>query len=271
MKTYLYTVSKCKILKPASLLYALFSLLIPAGCADPVLPSGYVPEFPRIPESWAEILGTPSWKLEWYNQNGNPEFAFVEGGTDITIPVFPEWPSPVTAWPFWPDKGIESGMFRPAGALYPFDVSGDVLRLSWRGGADVRFYRVVEEVRSRKENAHPLRKAWLFDWPRFRALFVSGLSAELREDPWIINWEAAAEKTVNSGFRTSYLKARERALTEVLIPHDGPWVSSSPFRKPENWSAGNAELLALSPETELWVCPGGMLFLSRNARLWVPR
>jgi hypothetical protein len=250
---------------------AFFSLLVLAGCANPVLRSGYVLEFPGIPESWAEVLGTPSWKVEWHNRNGNRESAVVEGDAGITIPVFSEWPGPVTAWPFWPDRGIDPGMFRPAGALYPFDVSGGVLRISWHGGADAGFYRAMEEERARKENADPRRQAAFFDWPRFRAFFASGAPAELREDPWLTDWKEAAEKTINSGFRTSYLKARKQTVMEVLIPHDGPWLSSSAFREAENWTAGSSESLALSTEAELWVCPGGLLFLSQNAKLWVPR
>jgi hypothetical protein len=194
----------------------------------------------------------------------------VDSHSDITIPVFPEWPSPVTAWPFWPDKGMEAGMFRPAGALYPFDVSGGVLRISWRGGVDAGFYRALEEAYAGKENANPRRRAGFFDWPRFRAFFVSGAPEEPREDPWLIDWKETAEKTVNSGFRTSYLKARKRTVTEVLIPHNGPWFSASPFRAAENRTEGTTEPAALPEEIELWVCPGGMLFLSAGTRLWVP-
>jgi hypothetical protein len=229
-----------------------------------------VSEFPRIPEFWTEVLGTPSWKLEWYGRNGNREYAVVEGGADITIPVFSEWPSPVTAWPFWPDKGIEPGMFKPAGALYPFDVSGGVLRISWRGGADAGFYRALEETHARTENADPRRQARFLDWPGFRTFFVSAAPAELREDPWLVDWKEAAEKTVNSGFRTSYFKARKQTVMEIPIPHNGPWFSSSAFREAENWTAGSGGTTVVSEETDMWVCPGGMLFLSTGARLWVP-
>jgi hypothetical protein len=245
-----------------------FVLLLLAGCANPVLPSRYALEFPELPGPWAEVLGTPSWKVEWYNRDGNRESTVADGYLDIS--AFSEWPSPVTAWPFWPDKGIEPGMFMPAGALYPFDVSDGVLRISWYAGADAAFYLALEEAHSRKENAHPLRKGRFFDWPRFRALFASGVSAELQEDPWLVDWKEAAEKTVNSGFRTSYIKAGKRTVTEVLIPHDAPWFSTSPFRITENWTAGSVEPLALTGEAELWVCLGGILFLSTGARLWVP-
>ncbi|MDR0586066.1 MAG: hypothetical protein LBG26_02385, partial [Treponema sp.] len=84
-----------------------FVFLALAGCANPVLPSRYALEFPQLPVSWTEVLGNPLWKVEWYNENGIREFAVVDSHSDITIPVFPEWPSPVTAWPFWPDKGME--------------------------------------------------------------------------------------------------------------------------------------------------------------------
>ncbi|MDR2143358.1 MAG: hypothetical protein LBP29_03205, partial [Treponema sp.] len=212
-------------MKQAKLFCALFSLLALAGCANPVLPSRYSLEFPRLPVSWTEVLGTPSWKVEWYNQDGRREFAVVDGHSDTTISVFCEWPSPVTAWPFWPDRGIEAGMFRPAGALYPFDVSGDVLRISWPAGADAGFYQALEEAWAGKENANPLRRAAFFDWQRFRDFFASGAPAELREDPWLVDWKEAARKTVKSGFWTSYVKARNQTVTEIPVPHDGPWLS----------------------------------------------
>jgi hypothetical protein len=246
----------------------LFVFLILAGCANPVLPSRYTLEFPRLPDSWAEVLGSPSWKVEWYGRDGNRECAVVDA--DFAVPSFSEWPNPVTAWPFWPDRGIEAGIFRPAGAMYPFDVSDGVLRMSWRAGADAGFYQALEEARSRKESANPQRKAAFFDWPRFREFFASKAPAKLREDPWLVDWKEAAEKTVNSGFRTSYIKARKQAATEVLIPHDGPWFSTSPFRAAENWTGGSVEAVPLSKETELWVCSGGMLFLSTDAWLWIP-
>jgi hypothetical protein len=247
-----------------------FVFLALIGCANPVLPSRYVLEFPRLPGSWAEVLGSPSWKIEWYNRDGNRECTVVDGSPDIAVPVFSEWPSPVTAWPFWPDKGLEAGIFRPAGALYPFDVSGGVLRLNWRAGADAVFYLTLEETHSRKENAHPQRKAAFFDWPRFRAFFASRAPVKLQEDPWLVDWKEAAEKTINSGFRTSYIKARKQTAVELIIPCDGPWFSVSPFQAVKNWAAGSIEAVPLSEETELWVCPGGMLFLSADARLWVP-
>ncbi|MDR0403870.1 MAG: hypothetical protein LBH35_09815 [Treponema sp.] len=250
--------------------FLFFAFAALAGCASPVLPSRYVLEFPPLPGAWANILGKPSWNVEWYDKNGNRESAAVDGDRDIAIPLFSEWPSPVTAWPFWPDRGMEPGMFRPAGALYPFDVSDGVIRISWRGGADTEFYRAMEEARARKEDDGTTRRAGFFDWPRFRAFFASEAPAELREDPWLTDWKEAAEKTVNSGFRTSYIKARKRTAVEVLIPHNGPWLSDSVFRGTENWIAGNIELVALPGEAEIWVCSGGMLVLSPDARLWVP-
>jgi hypothetical protein len=96
-------------------------------------------------------------------------------------------------------------MTRPAGALYPFDVSDDVLRISWRAGADAGFYQALEEAYAGKENADARRQAAFFDWPRFRAFFASEAPAELREDPWRVDWKEAAEKTVTFGLRTSCL------------------------------------------------------------------
>jgi hypothetical protein len=163
-------------------------------------------------------------------------------------------------------------MFRPAGALYPFDVDKNTLRLTWRGGVDAFFYRALEEAAaaaSSSGTAHPLRQPGFFDWPRFRAVMASSAPPEIRADPWLAAWKSAAEKTIASSFRTSYIKAEERSVREVNIPHNGPWIAASPFRQAENWQAGESVELALGITPEVWVCPGGMLVLSRDAQLWV--
>ncbi|MDR1507351.1 MAG: hypothetical protein LBI67_09655 [Treponema sp.] len=245
------------------------------GCSNPALSSALVPEFPRPPESWLEVLGEPSWELEWYGRNGNRLSANASGGVPV-MDIFREWPSPVTARPFWPEKGIGPGMFRPAGAIFPFDAGGGVLRLSWKGGVDAAFYQALEEAHPGVESANPVRRGRFFDWRRFRALLSAGAPAEVREDPWRVDWKAAAEKTAASGFRASYLKARDSSPAAVVIPHNGPWFSASPFREAENWAAGDTVLAPLPTgselpgESELWACPGGLLFLSADASLWTP-
>ena len=255
-----------------------------AGCRSPIMPSSYTLELPEIPRHWSEVLGRPCWRLEWKNRDGSTGRAFYDGGP-YTVNVPPEWPVPFLAWPFWPEREggpNEPGMFRPAGALYPFDVDKNSLRLTWGGGVDAFFYRALEEAAAAAAAAsaaasatspsgtvNPLRQPGFFDWPRFRAVMDSGAPPEIHADPWLVSWKTAAEKTIASSFRTSYIKAEERSVREITLPSGGPWIAASPFRPAEDWQAGECVQLALGITPEVWVCPGGMMVLSKDAQLWV--
>jgi hypothetical protein len=96
---------------------------------------------------------------------------------------------------------------------------------------------------------------------------AADIEAALRDDPWLVNWKDAAAKSVSSSFRTSYIKAEERIPAAVEIPCEGPWISASPFAGPETWPAGIVEI-PLGAESEAWVSAGGILMLSKDARLW---
>jgi hypothetical protein len=240
--------------------------LVFAACGDPALLSGYMPEFPEIPAHWRETLGEPRWRIEWITPEGATERVVFDSGAAGGLELFAEWPCPVLAWPFWP--GVEPGRFRPAGAIYPFDIKYDRVRFSWRGGVDAAFYRALEEAAASDTKA--VRQPRYFDWPRFRAFMDREAPAELRRDPWLTAWKTAAAKTISSSFRASYVKAEERILVRLEIPHDGPWVSESPFRSVEHWNAGDTVELALGAEPEIWACSGGILVLSQTAKVWSP-
>jgi hypothetical protein len=251
-----------------------FALLFPAvltalfaACGEPALPSGYTPEFPELPAQWLEVLGRARWRLEWRNARGETERTVTDTGHAMKLVIPPEWPSPILAWPFWP--GLESGLFRPAGAIYPLDAEGSRIRLSWQGGVDAAFFLALEEAAA-VSGGKAVRQPRYFDWPRFRDVMAADAPARLRDDPWLTDWKNAAVKTISSSFRASYIKAAERAAVELAIPHDGPWVSCSPFRAAEHWKSGVVAELALGVETETMASPGGLLFLSKTTRLWVP-
>jgi hypothetical protein len=79
-------------------------------------------EVPEPPEVWRELLGEPRWLLEWVDGAGEKasrELADRFAAADIEVNE--EWAAPVTAWPFWPERGLEPGLARPAGALFPLD------------------------------------------------------------------------------------------------------------------------------------------------------
>jgi hypothetical protein len=188
-------------------------------------------------------------------------------GTSARISVLIQWPNPVIAWPYWPERELFPGLFHPAGALYPFDARDGDIVLSWRGGVDTAFYRELAEARS-LPGADPRRDPRYFNWSRFRSLVREEAPETLRADPWLADWKGIAEKTVLSGFRKSMVREESRTPTGILVPHDGPWAGPSPFTAPKDWTAGQEVFLPLSPRPEVFACPGGLLFLSTGTRLW---
>jgi hypothetical protein len=138
---------------------------------------------------------------------------------------------PVLAWPFWPDSGISPGDFRPAGAIFPFDVSGGDLILSWEGGVAAFFYCSLADA-SGASSQTALRRPENFNWPRFRELFRDpALKESFRADPWTADWKLIAQETAESGFEKRRLVSVPR--NELAVPvHPGPWINGSPFPPP---------------------------------------
>jgi hypothetical protein len=250
-----------------NLFYAVISCCLAGtilSCGDNPLPDSYTVVLP--PGSWPEFLGEPRWRLEWYDPEGAIRSMDLDGKS-ARISVLIQWPNPVIAWPHWPEKELFPGLFHPAGALYPFDVQDTAIVLSWRGGVDAAFYRELAEARS-LPGADSRRDPRYFNWPRFRSLVREEVPEALRTNPWLADWKGIAEKTVLSGFRKSMVREESRTVMGILIPHDGPWAGASPFAAPADWTAGQEVFLPLSSRPELFVCPGGLFFLSTGAQLW---
>ena len=228
------------------------------------MPELYRLQLPPSPASRTELLGKCQWRLEWYDTEGKLRQTELTGNS-ATIRILSEWPSAVLAWPHWPEKGLAAGLFYPAGAIFPFDVSGDNIILCWESGAEAYFYRELDKARSLHSTN---RVPEYFDWKRFRTILRKEAPEEVRTDPWLVNWKDIAEKTIRSGFRTTYIRADTRTGTEITIPHTGPWLGSSPFRQIESWEENETVTLLLSSRPEIFVCPGGILSVSPNAWLW---
>ncbi|MCL1928603.1 MAG: hypothetical protein FWG07_07410 [Treponema sp.] len=237
------------------------------SCGLPPIPETYQVAFPPLPIAHAELLGECQWKLEYYDSAGN--FRQKEVTTaSAEIGLLQEWPNAILAWPYWPEKSLAAGLFYPAGAIFPLDVTGETIILSWEAGAEAYFYRELDKAQ--ELNTGTNRAPMYFDWKRFRSLLQENSNSELRLDPWLADWKYVAERTVSSGFRQSYIRAEVRTGVEISVPHDGPWLTASPFRQPLFWKEGENQILFLSPRSEIFVCPGGRLSISSQMLLWIP-
>ena len=240
------------------------------SCGPKPMPGVYQLRFPSSPAPRKELLGESYWRLEYYDLKGNlrqKEFS-VGNSSNVTIGVLQEWPNAILAWPYWPSHSLAAGVFYPAGAIFPLDTVGETIILSWEAGAEAYFYRELEKAQ--ELNTGTNRVPLYFDWKRFRSLLREDTTPKLMDDPWLADWKDIAEKTVRSGFRQSYVREGAVKATNIIIPHDGPWLSASPFRLPQFWTAGEEQTLFLSPRAETLVCPGGKLSVSSQMSLWMP-
>ncbi|MCL2608352.1 MAG: hypothetical protein FWD94_00385 [Treponema sp.] len=232
--------------------------------------TGYVARLPELPAHWTEVLGEAHWQLRWFDPLGERKQAVLMPGTvRFGIELAPDLPSPVLAFPFWPEKGLEPGVFKPAGAIFPHDAADSDVVLSWQGGIDAVFFMELAGVRGQEPGGK--RLPWNFDWPRFRRLFGDTvLKPEIRADPWLADWRGIAGKTVLSGFDRRRLVPEAAGKLEIgpgILPETGIWVGSSPFAPP--LPAGPGQVFPVRGTPETWVCGEGILRADREAWIWL--
>jgi len=242
------------------------------NCGEALTDSSFALELPSLPQVWEDVLGRPCWRIEWVNEEGRKKAMTVQGNGDWNISLPQTWVSAVSAFPFWPEKGIGPGIFKPAGAIFPYDASGKSLILSWQGGVDAVLYWELayrasgqEEAGENPERAAVPRIPMNFNWPRFRRLFEDpSLNAEVRADPWLADWAGIAAKTVKSGFDKRRLVPEARSALEVPVG-PGPWIGASPFADPLFFET--TPVFSVRPSSDTWVSKEGILRC--NSKAWI--
>ena len=228
--------------------------------------SRYALKLPDIPQSWEAFPGRPHWKIEWLDTQGRLQRLEIRNGQSAEISLPHTWASAVFAWPYWPELQVNPGVFRPAGAIFPFDASGTTLALSWRGGVDAAFYRELAAAAAAEPDIGVSRLPWHFNWPRFRELYDDpGVNAEFRADPWQADWPGIAAKVRQSGFDKRRLVPQARQELRVPLA-GGPWIGTSPFAAPLRFSGiaafpvrTLADKGAASFPVDTWISAQGIL------------
>ncbi|MDR2575276.1 MAG: hypothetical protein LBC52_02415 [Treponema sp.] len=244
------------------------------SCGEGLTDSSFALELPALPQAWEAVLGSPCWRIEWINEDGRKETMTVKGkgGWNISLPQ--TWVSAVSAFPFWPEKGLGPEIFKPAGAIFPYDASGGNLVLSWQGGVEaVLYWEMVkvcvgtgqESVEESSERTAVSRLPMNFNWPRFRRLFDDpSLNADVRADPWLADWAGIAAKIVKSGFDKRRLVPEARSALEVQVGL-GPWIGASPFAGPLIFET--TPVFSVRPTADTWVSREGVLRC--NSEAWI--
>jgi hypothetical protein len=243
-------------------------LLSLSACVEGPLRESYRLVLPELPAVWEDILGQACWQLEWIDGDGDWKIDRLPvGEISATVSLAETWASPIIAWPYWPERGLLPETMRPAGAVFPWDVSGDRVELSWQGGIDACFWK---ELAAAEKGIAGGRFPWKFDWPRFRELLNSdNVSEEIRADPWTADWKAIALKTSESGFdrrRIVSRKKREIAVSGL----DTEWINTSPFAGPRRAASGELLRLPAGTQVETWVSRLGILRCTQAVWVFLP-
>jgi len=242
------------------LIFKLLALLLflPLVCCGDLTSSAYTVIPPAAPETWVSLLGEPHWRLEWLDKSGSRRIADILPGKSMEIEIPATWANPVTAWPYWPDCNLPAGIFKPAGALFPFDADGRRLCLSWKAGPDTVFYWELALAGGQNVKKTPAN----FDWPRFRELISEGtINEAVRKDPWLVDWHSVAEKTINANFDSRRLVPK--AAESMKIPAGGgPWYGTSPFSEPLFFKESETPVFPVRPGLNVWISSGGILRVS---------
>jgi hypothetical protein len=244
--------------------------LVLSACGRGLMDPLYTLALPDLPPAWLELLGTPQWRIEWISPGGIKEQAIRAGNAEAALPQ--TWANPVSAWPFWPARGVAPGIFRPAGAIFPFDAAGDTLFLSWQGGVDALLYWELDAAwaAGKASGASSIRRPQNFDWPRFRELLNDpSILEKTKADPWTVDWKAAAAKIVSSGFYRSYIRSEDRVETPIPVS-SGPWIDTSPFAPPLLFGEGEEPVFPIGPSPKSWFSPTGILRGTTETWILIP-
>jgi len=266
MKTNIYnlTWSGKLTFRFPGLKWSVLALALQLACCGDRLTSGqYTLEFPQTPQAWVSLLGEPHWRVEWLAPDGRKQTADILPGGSLQVELPATWTNPVSAWPYWPGHSLIAGLFMPAGALFPFDVSGDSLCLSWEAGPDSVFYWELANFAGQDKTKIPAN----FDWLRFRELLQSeDINAAVKQDPWLVDWRFVAEKTIEANFDRRRLVPQAADSMNIPVP-SGPWYASSPFADPLSFAEGEPPSFQVRPGLNVWICGEGVLRV--NGKTWV--
>ncbi|MDR2101567.1 MAG: hypothetical protein LBP43_03255 [Treponema sp.] len=251
--------------------------LLLAACDTGLAGSSYDLEAPPLPAAWLEILGPPHWRLEWVSSGGGREVSDTGPEDFPEISLLTGWTVPVLASPYWPERGISPGIMRPAGALFPYDAQKHRLSLSWRGGLEawIYFEMAAGNTGEGDPDLKTPRQHHYFNWPRFRE-FLEGpeIAEELRQDPWLADWEAIVARILQSGFDKRRILPRSSEVLRIPLPAgdaaDTPWIGASPFAGPLLPEPGGELRLPVSEAVDTYFSTAGFLRCTRGVWARIP-
>jgi hypothetical protein len=175
--------------------------------------------FPRLPDSWRETGADFRFELSYRDDSGK-ELRLDAAPGETRAASIGRRAQVFVARPYV--RGfIETGILKPAGAVYPEEVSGRELSLTWEGGPGAETAALLAKA------GYPIGS---FDWRRFRAEALARAG-----DPWRLDPVSCARSVLEGGFSSSCLSPEPLVPTAVPLPGGGLFpagtilASGSPF------------------------------------------
>ena len=221
----------------------------------PFMEDAVLVRLPETPGAWAGAADI-RFRLEWRDTGGIARSVLAGPGEEVEIVLRRGLGQEVLAYPEY-IRGCGSRSLRPAGALYPYGLSGRVgggwegcrLELGWEEGWIASVSR-----RLAAGGQDP------------RAFNLTRLSAELASrgvDPWFIDPAEAARRLAAGNFKASLIVEPERF--PVGLPAGGPWLTESALAPSPVAGPGGTWSVALPAGVSILVGPGSSLAIEVGA------
>jgi hypothetical protein len=210
----------------AGLVLAILPVIPLSSCALDTRVDRIILRFPENPPAWRGA-GNPRYELAYRDAAGSKIRLDSGPGDGIPITLERGRDQAFLAYPYMADY-LWPGVLKPAGAVYPGELAGDELALTWEGGLG------ASAARSLEGSGYPIGTV---DWRR--------IAAEAKKrvgDPWAIGFRPIAAALLNGSFGMATLKPD--ALLPVRVPlsarsrdgatgetgtREASWAADSPF------------------------------------------
>jgi hypothetical protein len=215
---------KRAIRRLAGRVFAVFTIVPLVSCSLDASTDRIVLRFPEIPPAWRNA-GNLRYKLTFRDAEGSKIDLDAVPGDGIQITLERGSAQAFLAYPYITDY-LWPGILKPAGAVYPGELAGDELRLTWEGGLGAGAARILEG------SGYPIGTA---DWRR-----IAAEAKDRAGDPWAIGSRPIASAILSGSFGVAAFKPEVPLPVRVPLsarPTDGAgggtretsWAADSPF------------------------------------------
>jgi hypothetical protein len=180
---------------------------------------------PQIPPGWENISGSIDIELSFYSEGRRETVSGCRFGDEIKLEI-EKGLIPITAYP-----SLESVILKPAGAVYPENLIGDSLDLTWAGGFGAEILLNLSEKGCDFSN---------FNIRRFN-MYINDIS---QGNPWKISEPEILYALSNNIFNSNYVALREFFLIELSDPFfEGRWKFANPLENSIYTDSGGGHLI----------------------------